>query len=171
MRLLTLLSASLLAAALLTGGCAQQRTPYTMVSTFDEADYLPYTRSGDSSLAGQAFLRQKGGGVVTCAGSTVILFPATAYTREAIFAMARGSQPINTHQTEGRLTGAKRESRCDAQGKFAFSGLPSGLSWFVATEVKWQVGYAVQGGALGREMVIGPGANEVLLAESDFLAR
>lgn len=37
---------------------------------------------GSSTIQGQAFLRQAGGGVVTCAGEEVSLLPATPYQVE-----------------------------------------------------------------------------------------
>lgn len=64
-----------------------------------------------------------------------------------------------------------KQSQCDAQGNFAFSSLPDGR-WFVATEVKWTVRYAQQGGALMQELSVANGETaQVLLTEKDWVGR
>ena len=51
---------------------------------FDEEEIRRYSEPGTSGVKGQAFLRQQGGGIVTCAGSEVFLVPATPYYRQLL---------------------------------------------------------------------------------------
>jgi hypothetical protein len=129
-----------------------------------ESDYAAYRGSGTSTIEGQGFLRQQGGGVVTCAGSKVWATPATAYSREmAAIYEARWDQIASGFVTidnpnQGRLfrEGIERETQCDAQGNFVFSNLPAG-QWSIGTTVTWQVGYAGQGGYIRQETAVGQG--------------
>lgn len=65
--LLSFVAASMLA------GCATYAAPAPVAITtpFDREAHAPYYLSGTGSIHGQAFLRQQGGGVVTCAGSPI----------------------------------------------------------------------------------------------------
>jgi hypothetical protein len=152
-------------------GCAQTRPVKPISAKFDPAEYSPYQASGPGTIVGQGFLRQKGGGVVTCAGSKVLLVPATAFTREVVQIFVTGWQPDMSNLTGLRAEGAMRESMCDAQGNFRFESLAA-KQWIVMTEVKWAIGYEAQGGAIGREVSVTPeGVTQVLLTEADFLGR
>ena len=44
-------------------------------------------QKGKATVSGQACLKQSGGGVVTCAGSEVTLFPVTEYAKQRITAI------------------------------------------------------------------------------------
>jgi hypothetical protein len=158
----TLLISSVLAA------CAppEQR----MSTTFNPDEYVPFAQPGTATVAGQAFLRQQGGGVVTCAGSDVLLFPNTAYIREAIAIMKSGATPTGMPtMSDPRMKGAGRRQQCNAQGNFKFENVPEG-NWFVASEVKWAVGYARQGGSLVQEIHTSPGVTtDVLLTDRDLI--
>lgn len=119
--------------------------------TFDAALHAPYATQGASGIKGQAFLRQRGGGVVTCAGSRVTLTPSTAFFLHlAILDTARRPHP----RIEGDLNlmaQVRRETVCDAQGNFSFSGLPAG-KWLVSTQVTWIVGNRQQGGLVSKHV-------------------
>jgi len=52
-----------------------------------------YLQAGDNNVKGQGFLRQQGGGVVTFAGSAVMMLPATSFFREAIGHFRSGNTP------------------------------------------------------------------------------
>jgi hypothetical protein len=127
---------------------------------------------GRQHYQGQGFLRQQGGGVVTCAGSTVLLMPATSFFREFINHYRSGRNPeLGGVGVDPGLRAMIKQSQCDAQGNFAFSSLPDGR-WFVVTEVKWTVRYAQQGGALMQELSVANGETaQVLLTEKDWVGR
>lgn len=134
--------------------CAQQprRAPIDLPA-YVAADHSSYKMKGNSALTGQAFLRQRGGTVVTCAGSTVTLVPASPYFRALVAAIMAGERQ-DLHV--GMDPDVARTTSCDAQGNFSFRDVPAG-SWIVATRVTWQAGrYGEQGGNLFREAVLEP---------------
>lgn len=148
-------------------GCApmpptQTATPYV------SEDYDAYRAVGPNTVLGQALLRQRGGGVVTCAGTTAVLFPDSQYFREVIDIFALGRQMIPVPPGGGRVPGpAVRSAVCDASGNFAFEGVPQGR-WILVAQVNWTVGKASQGGLLRREVEVIEGAsNRFILAEGD----
>lgn len=120
-------------------------TSNTKAEDSDEVAFSPlYMGKGTSTLQGQAFMRQKGGGVVTCAGSSVFLSPSTPFFwGKKIEAM--GS---NNYVIDGKYKTAVRETVCDAKGAFAFRDLPAGgnLGWDLITKVEWEVAGKSQGG-------------------------
>jgi hypothetical protein len=152
-------------------GCAI-RPPVKMQTAFDAEEHRPYAQTGANTIKGQGFLRQQGGGVVTCAGSTVLLMPATSFFREFINHYRSGRNPeLGGVGVDPGLRAMIKQSQCDAQGNFAFSSLPDGR-WFVVTEVKWTVRYAQQGGALMQELSVANGETaQVLLTEKDWVGR
>lgn len=86
---------------------------------------------GSNTVTGQAFLRQKGGGVVTCAGSPVLMYPDSQYFADivdydAISMLDKKAQPLFMGST------------CDAQGNFEFHNVPAG-KWIIKTIVSWDV--------------------------------
>lgn len=156
------------AACIALAGCMpiQPRAPVPMGNVFTVEDHAAYIKAGTGALAGQAFLRQQGGGVVTCAGSQVMLFPATPYFREVLLIMRSGDTPIINRQFP-EMAVLDRRSQCDAQGNFVFTGLPAGR-YIVLTQVQWMVGYHAQGGVVGREVdVPETGTANALLSDAD----
>lgn len=153
----------------LISGCAI-RQPVQMQTRFDYASHKAYVQNGTGSVKGQGFLRQQGGGVVTCAGSQVYLMPSTPFFREAVNLLRAGKDPQIGQKLDPAYKVMLKQSQCDAQGNFLFTNLPSG-GWFVMTEVKWSVGYNQQGGALLREISINNNETQVLLTDNDFIGR
>lgn len=152
-----------LAIAFFAGACAPQQQTIYLTSKFnpDEAEFI--LNEGDGTILGQAFLRQRGGGVVTCAGSNVLLIPRTKYAEERMRALYGttdggvnyGANPkfIPDSFDYSELT---RTAQCDAQGNFEFSNVPSGR-FFVATYVVWEVANVPQGGAVMKPVELQPG--------------
>jgi proteasome assembly chaperone (PAC2) family protein len=69
-------------AVISASGCAPVTTASTgfnITSKLDEDEVKWFTESGTGTITGQAFLRQRGGGVVKGAGETVYLTPASGY--------------------------------------------------------------------------------------------
>ena len=157
-------------AALALMACAvRQPEPVQMQMRFDYDLHKPYTQLGTNTIKGQGFLRQKGGGLVTCAGNYVLLLPATPFFREALSHLRAGRNPLFADRIDPAYRTMIKQSQCDAQGNFTFSGLPNG-GWLVVTEVKWTVGYSPQGGALMQEVNIANGeTKQVLLTDKDFI--
>ena len=156
--------------SILFAGCAI-RQPVEMQTKFDYAAHKPYTQLGSNTIKGQGFMRQQGGGVVTCAGSAVYLMPATSFFGEAIDYVRRGNDPQVAAKIDPAYKSMLKQSQCDAQGNFSFTKLPTG-AWFVMTEVKWTVGYSGQGGTLMQQVSVANGeVVQVLLTEKDFIGR
>jgi hypothetical protein len=144
--------------------------PMDLQSQFSPHDVQAFLASGTGSIKGQGFLRQRGGGVVTCAGAPVQLIPATPYFREFLHQLQIGRRPGPDQSLDSYRTYFKR-SNCDAQGNFDFENLPAG-PWFVMTDVRWTVGNMPQGGVLLREVSVQDHqATQVLLSDSDFFGR
>lgn len=137
-------------------GCAtqQQRPVVTIKSPFDEAQARSMLQEGTSTIKGSAFLRQRGGGVVTCAGSGVTLVPATNYAKERFLTLYNGSifSGVNSNRVnpvfvpdEPAYLALAKTTTCDAQGSFEFAGVKEG-EFFITTTVVWQAGNMRQGG-------------------------
>ena len=149
-------------------GCVMPPPQVDVQAKFDEEEIKRYSEPGTSGVKGQAFLRQQGGGVVTCAGSEVFLVPATPYYRQTFEHVRAGRNPQLGLATIGRYS---KKGRCDAQGNFAFANVRDG-PWFVLTRVQWVVGNNAQGGALMQEVAVPNGQTiQVLLTDRDFISR
>lgn len=125
-----------------------------MLAAFDADEAAHIHVTGPNSVRGQAFLRQRGGGVVTCAGAGVSLMPDTAYARErirkaygpsALEAAARRIIGVVLEDPDPAYVAHIRQTTCDADGRFAFTGLVDG-TYYIETEVRWTVAYQPQGG-------------------------
>ena len=121
---------------------------------------------GQTEVSGSAFARQRGGGVVSCAGSDVWLLPDTPFFRWAT------TRVVTTDTTTSALIGGgadtsadwpiatrlqdtmeyARQSQCDIDGRFRFPAVPAGR-YFVATVITWTVGTQQGGVALEPVMV------------------
>lgn len=158
----------------MVAGCAAPIAPPVRTvevrTQFDPADHDAFLPAGPHALQGQAFMRQRGGGVVTCAGSRVNLWPATSYMKDLMLAARSGARITNITPLPESHRGMIRTTTCDAQGAFRFEGLPAG-KWFVFTSVQWAVGNAVQGGTLARAVESGQPQAPIILTERDFATR
>lgn len=144
------------AATLLLAGCASSPVPRKAV--FDPTEYSPYDANDGAAIEGQVFARQRGGGVVTGAGSTVHLLPSTAYTREAHAAALAGV--TLAPPPDDRLRSHYRTITADAAGRFLFDGLAAG-DYLLLSAVRWEVpvGYttSVEGGTVGAQVTVSSG--------------
>lgn len=159
--------------ALVLAGCAaSQPSPFVTLRTpFVAAEHAPFKAAGTASITGQAFLRQRGGGTVTCAGSKVYLFPDSPYFTEMVDVVRAGKLPATPASGDAEYKGIARQTQCDAQGNFNFEQLPP-LSWYVMTEVTWMVGNNQEGGSLLRLVELASGqSTRVLLSNSDRVGR
>ena len=124
--------------------------PIRTVTPFDPSLAAHIMELGANTITGQAFLRQRGGGVVTCAGATVDLFPQTPYSRERVLNLygtitqpSQGTRFLD--DPDPRYLELTRETICDADGNFRFADVPDG-EYFVIARVQWEVASSTQGG-------------------------
>ena len=106
-----------------------------MQTKFDYSEHEAYAKPGKNSIDGRTVLSQRGGGAATCAGSRVLLMPATSYFREMFWHMiVAGSEPEPPENPRPELKNMIRRAGCDAHGDFSFSEIPDG-TWFLLTQV------------------------------------
>ncbi|WP_143735975.1 hypothetical protein [Methyloprofundus sedimenti] len=106
--------------------CQPGFPPYKKLR-FSKEDYT----QGSNTVTGQAFLRQRGGGVVTCAGNTVIMYPNNLY----FLAKRNGSPEVEINDESSFM---EKSTQCDATGNFEFSNIQNG-EWVIETTVGWDV--------------------------------
>lgn len=144
------------------GGTIEVSEPFNA----NEVAYIK--KSGRANISGQAFFRQRGGGVVTCAGNDVGLIPAGRYTKEFItrgFGNVNGGTipailaPQVKHPAE--FSRFQRKTVCDAEGDFEFRGVANG-DYYVTTIVLWEVPGQIipEGGALAKFVRIRGGQSQ-----------
>ena len=126
-------------------------------TVFDPSEVAFINELGSNTIRGSAFIRQQGGGVVSCAGNEVYLVPRGAHSIERMdivygetsspgFRLAIADRkmpepPVDAYRSY------QRETNCDIDGKFEFQNVAPG-AYFVMTHVTWTVRYSTQGGAL-----------------------
>ncbi len=173
-RIVRLVELVLLGLALVYAGCSARKParesapPFVKMQTkFDYSEHEPYAKPGDNGISGQAFLRQQEDSVVTCAGSRVLLVPATSYFREMFWHMIiTGSEPEPPETPYPSLKSMIRRTQCDAQGNFSFSEIPDG-TWFILTQVN-----ARDGGVLITEVTLSNARIiQVLLTDRHIVGR
>ena len=173
-RIVRLVEVVLLGLALVYAGCSARKParesapPFVKMQTkFDYSEHEPYAKPGENGISGQAFVRQQEDSVVTCAGSRVLLVPATSYFREMFWHMIiAGSEPEPPETPYPSLKSMIRRTQCDAQGNFSFSEIPDG-TWFILTQVN-----ARDGGVLITEVTLSNGRIiQVLLTDRHIVGR
>jgi hypothetical protein len=96
--------------------------------------------NGPNAVEGAGVWRRNGH-FFSCAGQSVGLTPETPYTRERMLELyGSDEQAIRSmEEVRARYTKPKRDvdayvrsTQCDAHGRFAFHGVPSG-GWFIIT--------------------------------------
>jgi hypothetical protein len=158
MKSMNIVSVALMA---VLSGCATMPPPppqWNPVSEAAEAEYRPYFEEGSGSITGQAFLAQRGGGVVKAAGRTVSLDPATSIGNEWWGKAGKFWVHRSLTSPSPGFAKARRTTVADADGRFKFSGLPVG-KYYVRTEVTWEIGgyNSTQGGLVGQLVEIRDG--------------
>jgi hypothetical protein len=153
--------------SLLLAGCAAGvHSPLThkISATFDASAARALLVEGKNFIKGNAFMRQQGGGIVTCAGQFVYLVPATQYATERVRAIygsdergaVSGLLRIQFDPEVSAYRELVKTSRCDSQGNFSFEGVADG-SFYLNTLVSWQVGGVAQGGQLMQRVQVSGG--------------
>ena len=109
---------------------------------FDPNEGAYIHNEGIGVIEGQAFMRQAGGAVVTCAGEAVHLAPVTVYSMERIGELYgntfSGSADFDRKLPEPvpGYWAQTRQTTCDAEGDFKFVDVPDG-EFFVLSSVRW----------------------------------
>lgn len=142
----------------------------TLGMPFDSEEAARLIAPGANTIKGNGFMRQRGGAVISCAGSTVTLVPATGYAYARFQALYDSVEQgvMQRHLTFepdlGTYRQLTRTTRCDSQGNFSFESVADG-EFFVMTSVSWVVGYSQEGGYLMRRVAIkGGSTTSVILA-------
>lgn len=158
-------------APLMLAACVPERPQLVVQTPFDPSVGAWINNPGTGSITGQGFLRQQGGGVVTCAGADAIAVPVTPYTHErSVLLFQNGERGFNPFvravanpNPPGYLE-QRKLTQCDAQGRFTIRNLPAG-EYFVATTVSWVIANQQQGGHIMRRVRLGQGEQaEVMLS-------
>lgn len=146
-----------------------------------EAIKMVLNSVGNNNLSGNALIKQQGGGIVTCAGNEVALFPKTDYSKEYLqyefeneyysygyFSNGKGYKKSwnylkNPYPKDSKIT------VCDSQGNFEFQNLIDG-TYYVLTVVTWTVpgkyGGSDQGGNMLQEVELKNGTTKkIVLSE------
>lgn len=150
-------------------GCAA--IPHTFTTQWSE-ETLPEVApmEGDNTISGSAFLRQGGGGTVTCAGNDVALkrdlnFLRSPYAEEvnSLSVSVREASAVDPrhHEFESKLAqltaSQSMRTSCDVDGKFEFSNLAPG-QYKITTKVYWVVANEGQGGLVSSIVSIPEGS-------------
>lgn len=149
-------------AVALVSACASP--PYEIKAPFDPAEFAIAEQTGTGVIEGQAFMRQRGGGVVTAAGNEVVLVPANRYTEEMARAVQMGLQAGGWANLVPEYHLYTRAEIAGVDGDFRFENVPAG-DWIIATQVMWSVplgGYysSIEGGSLVQKISLSEGEIE-----------
>ena len=159
----------------LSGCVATAPKKVSIASPFDPVLTKQMLEKGSNTIRGSALIRQRGGGVVTCAGQEVRLAPATPYSSERVRAIfgfeeggyypAFGSPPISFEGEPPEYRALTVSTRCDAQGYFKFDQVANG-SFFVNTIITWKVSdYVTEGGSITQRVTLSGGeTKEIVLS-------
>ena len=160
--------------------CQMYTPEHIMKNEFDVEQARNLMKTGNNKIIGNAFFRQAGGGVVTCAGNTVTLIPATAYAEERMLYLYNSTEKgINrvipyirsevtlekTYQfipTPNEYLRLQKETICDSSGHFTFNNITNG-SFFIVTETVWDTSQHLQGGVLMQKVTVENGETKEVI--------
>ncbi|WP_295391032.1 hypothetical protein [uncultured Thiodictyon sp.] len=111
-------------------GCATAPAPVASPVAFSAAEYAALPTSGNSTIAGQAFLTTRNGTVKAAAGNEVRLNPVTSYSLYVYNNAASLQQTLDP-----RCLQYRRTTLADRSGRFRFKNIPAG-DYFVSAAVK-----------------------------------
>ena len=145
-------------------GCTSGPQIMPLQAPFDAAAAKRQLAPGSNTVHGSGLIRQIGGGVVTCAGGTVFLMPATDAAKEWAQVLYGSDQggffDVGRRSVQfpgaDELFGAVRMANCDAQGGFKFDHVADG-TFLVFTRITWMAGRLLQGGSVMRSVSLSGG--------------
>ena len=141
----------------LTIACVPQVSTVPLQQPFDKAQADRLLRPGNNTIKVNAFLRQAGGGVVTCAGEEVGLVPATEMAKEritALYGSVNGGYRdihagnIKFENADPAYIVTQKTALCSSDGRVIFEKVTNG-DFYIVTRVIWMVQVA-QGGTLAK---------------------
>jgi len=148
---------ALLAGATLVSCATQQPSVHKISVPFDLEEASRLNAEGENTIKGNAFIREGGGGVVTCAGERVFLIPATDYATQRMLAIynnveegfvaSQASRNLKFDPDPLEYYELIRSTMCDSRGDFAFDHVADG-EFFITVRIGWQAGLSPQGGNL-----------------------
>jgi hypothetical protein len=138
-------------------------TLFRIDTPFDGNQAASLLRNGPNTITGSTMLRQRGQ-VVTCAGQSVFLVPATDYARVRVKALygsdRRGARidgrTLRFEPDPPDYTRQVRQARCDENGRFRFDRVANG-QFFVTASLRWQDGARQTSGSLMQAVSTGGG--------------
>ena len=129
----SLLSCSVLMAALLTVACSTPPSPRQ--ASFDPQEYAPYAKAGHGTITGQVSLKNVDGAVTSGGGcKEVFLEPVTSYSSEWIERAVMRNETLSA--PDSRAITYRRTTSTDGLGNFRFDKLPAG-SYYVSCMMQY----------------------------------
>jgi hypothetical protein len=137
---------------------------------FDSREVQFFKQRGNSTVKGELFALQRGGGVVIGAGREVVLIPVSKYQEDICLKLFGNTQggyksafmhPKIDHNSESKEYLSR--STTNSRGEFKFNNLSKG-EYYIYSFLTWEAGGAIQGGSIMQRVVIGdPEVKEVNL--------
>ena len=160
--------------------CVSTQKPKTiaMLPPFNASQAGLIEQRGAGSIKVQAFMRQKGGGIVTAAGNQFVLIPHSDYASARLSQLYEGRAPdfderpyipasdpkAVIHVDPPEYYKYTRRQTADASGSTTFKNVADG-KYFITTHVVWKVGESYEGGAVYERVTVKDGeAAEVIIA-------
>ena len=143
-------------------GCATGPA-FVATESYTTPDYLVDV-SETGGVDGSGFMRQAGGGVVSCAGEVVSLLPVNDYTTERVTyiygspAGGRGLRNIDTGTPrDAQYVADTLTAECHVDGRFSFEDVPVG-DYYAVTTIRWKSSaYVWEGGPVMRPISVSAG--------------
>ena len=173
---------AILSSAILMGCAAPKPQPQQKIklyTLFNKEQAEQQMADGNNTIKGSALMRQVSGGVVTCAGQTISVYPATTYAYERIrnlygsdtagtrnaFAIQNNPDPFET--TDVDYQKYQKRTLCDTQGFFKFEKMADG-EFFIVSAITWKANPNSQfyeGGWMMRKVKLSGGeVKEIVIA-------
>lgn len=129
---------------------------------FDQDQARRMMMPGNNTITGSALFKQRGGGIVTCAGREIRLIPATDYAIERVMKVYKNSahgwlEPVpympRFVPDEPFFYTLSKTTMCNVQGFFTFNDIADG-DFFVFSNIEWHVEFVKHGGTLMQRIAI-----------------
>ncbi len=132
---------------------------YKLDKNFDSEQAKLQLEKGNNTIKGSALIKQRGGGIITCAGNIIYLVPKTNYAQERMFYIYGNDEngfnksSYSFIPDESEYYKLTKSTICDTQGYFKFEKIKDG-EYYIITTIQWLVGYNQQGGSLMKKVSV-----------------